>query len=246
MIDILKKIKLYGLQKFINFAYSEVYNIFYMQLFKKSFSQNGEDLIIDKLLNYKRRGFYTDIGAYDPFRFSNTNRFYKKGWRGINVEPNINNYKKFVIFRPKDINLNIGIGTKKGKLTFYNFFPDTLSTFSKKDALNYGKIGFKKINEFKVNVQRLNKIFSKYCSNKKIDFLSVDTEGFEMEVLMSNNWKKYRPQIICIESFTFKSNHSQSKERKEIGKFLIRVGYKKVYSNNTNIIYIDKQISSVN
>lgn len=246
MLDPLRTIKLYGIRKFLTFAFFGFFNIFYMRFLKNSYSQNGEDLIIDKLLNYRKRGFYVDIGAYDPLWFSNTNRFYKKGWRGINVEPNINNYKKFTLLRPKDINLNIGIGTKKCKLTFYNFFPNTLSTFSKKDAINYEKIGFKKIGEFKVSVRRLDKIFSRYCHSKKINFLSVDTEGYEMEVLMSNNWRKYRPQVICIESFTFNNRYSQSRERKEIGNFLELTGYKRVYKNDTNIIYVDKQFSLVN
>lgn len=208
-----------------------------MQLLKNSFSQNGEDLVIDRLLNYKRNGFYVDIGAYDPYRFSNTYRFCKKGWRGINIEPNIDNYKKFISIRPRDINLNIGVGTKNGYLNFYNFFPDTLSTFSEKDAKNYEKIGFKKNSKVKVKVERLDKIFLRYCQNVKIDFLSIDTEGFETEVLKSNNWKKFKPKIICIESFTFNTTYTPSKERYEINLFLVNLGYKKVYANDTNCIY---------
>ncbi len=241
MNNLFGKIKLYGFLKSILFAYSELYNIFCMRVIKGSFSQNGEDLVIDKLLNYKKTGFYVDIGAYDPYRFSNTYRFYKKGWRGINIEPNINNYKKFIIARSKDMNLNIGIGTKTGSLTFYIFFPDTLSTFSTKEALEYEKMGFKKIKELKVYVKRLDKVFLKYRHKDKVDFLSIDTEGFEMEVLKSNNWKKFRPKIICIESFTFNNSLVGSRERKDIGRFLSKMDYIKVYSNDTNIIYLDNR-----
>lgn len=237
MINLLKKIKLYGIRKFFSFTISELYHIFYVRLVKNSFSQNGEDLIIDQFLNYKKNGFYMDIGAYDPYRFSNTYRFYKKGWQGINIEPNTKKIKKFVSARPRDINLNIGIGTKSETLNFYNFFPDTISTFSQKDAQNYQDLGFKLISRLRVRVERLEKIFMKYCPNVNVDFLSIDTEGFEMKVLKSNNWKKFRPKIICIESFTFNSSRLKSSERREIGKFLSRVGYKKVFSNDTNIIY---------
>lgn len=237
MINLLKKIKLYGIQKFIIFIFSELKNIFFMQLLKGSFSQNGEDLVIDKLLQYKTSGFYVDIGAYHPYRFSNTCRFYKKGWRGINIEPNSASYKRFIRSRPLDINLNIGIGLKKGNMDFYNLFPDTLSTFSKKDARKYKKIGFKNTGITKIKVERLDEILLKYCQRREIDFFSIDTEGFEMEVLKSNNWKNFRPTVICVESFTFKSNYTESKERTEIRKFLENVGYKKVFSNDTNIIY---------
>lgn len=213
-----------------------------MQIINGSFSQNGEDLIIDKLLNYKKTGFYVDIGAYDPYRFSNTYRFYKRGWRGINIEPNVHNYKKFITARPKDYNLNIGIGAKRGNLDFYNLFPDTLSTFSRNDAIKYQKIGFKIIDKSKVKIERLDKILHKF-RNKKIDFLSIDTEGFEMEVLKSNNWKNFKPEIICIESFTFKSSGLKSRERMEIRRFLSKIGYKKVYANDTNIIYQSTKLS---
>ncbi|MBI3103852.1 FkbM family methyltransferase [Candidatus Daviesbacteria bacterium] len=244
MINAFKKIKLYGLRQFISFAYSELKSIFYTQIINGSFSQNGEDLIIDKLLNYKKTGFYVDIGSYDPYRFSNTYRFYKRGWKGINIEPNVHNYKKFVTARPRDYNLNIGICAKRANLDFYNLFPDTLSTFSKIDAIKYQKIGFEIIDKSKVKVERLDKILHKFRI-KKIDFLSIDTEGFEMEVLKSNNWENFNPKLVCVESFTFKRDRSKSKERMEIRRFLSKVGYKKVYANDTNIIYQSTKLSPV-
>lgn len=237
MKEFIEKIKLYGFKKSLQFIFGELKNIFYMRYYRGSYSQNGEDLVIHKLLNHKNKGFYVDIGAYDPNRFSNTKYFYKQGWCGINIEPNIQNYHKFLKARPRDINLNIGIGSKPGKKIFYKLFPDTLSTFSKKDAFVYKKIGFKIINKHRIEIQRLDNIISKYCQNKNIDFFSIDTEGFEMEVLKSNDWGGVKPPIICIESYTFQTDRSPSKERREINQFLVNLGYRKVYSNNTNCIY---------
>ena len=119
--QILKKIKLYGVKKSIKYGVSEIRYLF-RQLFKSSFSQLGEDLIIDRYLVRKKKGFYIDIGAGDGNRFSNAKRFYKKGWRGINIEPNPGSYKKLLKKRNKDVNLNIGVGEIETELTFYVFF----------------------------------------------------------------------------------------------------------------------------
>ncbi len=84
------------------------YKTYIISIFTNSFAQFGDDIIIEKLLG-KRKGFYIDIGANHPDRFSNTKRFYVNGWRGINIEPNPISYNKF-LKRKKDVNLNIGIG----------------------------------------------------------------------------------------------------------------------------------------
>lgn len=237
----LRKIKTYGIKESILFLMSEGKAFFYGRIVKNTYSQYGEDLIIDQLLEYKEHGNYIDIGAYDPFRFSNTHRFYKKGWRGINIEPDQKRFKKFIKFRPHDINLNIGIGLFNKKIKFYVFEPDTLSTFSKKESISYQKLGFRLVEEKFVEVKKLDFIINKYQKEKVIDFISIDTEGGELNVLKSNNWNKFRPRIICIESFSFESAIKGGKERKELGRFLLSKGYKQVYRNSTNIIYIDKK-----
>lgn len=245
MGELIKKFKLYGIKKFFHFAFNELRYMFFSQHILGSYSQNGEDLIMYKFLKSKRNGFYVDIGAYDPNRFSNTKYFYDKGWSGINIEPENQRYKKLVSVRVRDINLNIGVGVKQGNVMFYRFLPDSLSTFSSKQAKIYEKIGFKVESKSRMKIQRLDYILQKYCKKKVIDFLSIDTEGFEMEVLKSNNWRKFKPRIICIESYTFNTKHSPtfrtkqppSVERIEIKNFLTKYGYKKVYANSTNIIY---------
>lgn len=237
---ILEKIKIYGLKQSLLFLIGEGKTKFYGRLIKKTYSQYGEDLIIDKLLDFKKRGVYIDIGAYDPFRFSNTNRFYKKGWRGINIEPDNERFKKFLKFRPRDINLNIGIGLSNKKLKFYIFQPDTLSTFSKRESETIQKLGFKLIEEKYVDVRRLDFIINKFLEEVKIDFMTIDTEGGELKVLKSNNWSKFRPHIICIESFSFETATKGGKERLALRRFLLSKSYKSVFQNSTNIIYIDR------
>lgn len=228
MMDIIKKIKLYGLKKSVKYIGEELFHIFWLQTFKKSFSQKGEDLIIDQLLGYKKKGFYVDIGAYDPTRFSNTKRFYMRGWRGMNIDPNLMLIKKFERERIGDINLNIGISKKNDRVTFYEFFPSTLSTFSDKEAKKYISEGFKLTSKKKILVRALASILDKYCKSKNVDFLSVDTEGMDLEVLESNDWMRYRPHVICVE------NHGNEKR---ILNFLKKHGYELIYNNGLNSIF---------
>ena len=218
-------LKILGPIKLIEYILLEV-QMLVMRIFKTSFSQRGEDIIIDNLLGKKRGGFYVDIGAYDPTRFSNTKRFYLRGWRGINIEPDPIRIKKFHNSRPRDINLNIGIANKNGLLNFFKFSPQTLSTFSKSAAANYQKQGYTIIETLKVKVSKLGQILEKECKNRQIDFFSIDTEGSDLEVLKSNNWKKFKPKVICIEG---QGNNPE--------KLLTKLGYKKVYTTQTNAIF---------
>lgn len=239
MKTFLKKFKIYGFKKFLSYAGAELKNRLTVQLLKGSYSQKGEDLRIDKLLGYKKSGFYIDIGAYDPHRFSNTKRFYKKGWRGMNIEPNPNNYQKFIKYRKADINLNIGIGNVNATLNFYRFIPDTLSTFSEKEANRYIKQGCELKDSIDILVKKLANVLDEYCKDKKIDFITIDTEGFDMEVLKSNDWNRFRPKLICIESVTHTINGEDNKKEDNHELFLEDLGYKKVYDNGLNSIYID-------
>jgi len=225
---IFRYFKIYSPLILLWYVYLEFRSIF-RKSFLNSYSQWGEDIIIDDLLGKKKGGFYVDIGAYDPTRFSNTKKFYLRGWRGINIEPDPIRIGKFYKERSRDINLNIGIANKNGLLNFYKFSPQTLSTFSKKSLDEYQKQGYKLNEIIKVRVLKLSKVLEKnYKGSKRIDFLSIDTEGLDLEVLKGNNWKKFRPKVICIEG---QINNPK--------KFLIKLGYKKVYTNQTNSIFID-------
>lgn len=237
MKNILEKLRMYGVKKFLSFSWHE-FTSWLKKVFMASYSQKGEDLVIDKILGYKKDGFYVDIGANDPTRFSNTKRFYLKGWRGINIEPDFNNYQKFVKERKDDINLNIGIGQSDAILKFYRFIPDTLSTFSQKEADSYIKQGYKLENVIDVEVNRLADILSEYCVGREIDFINIDTEGFDMEVLQGNDWRKFSPTLVCIESIAHNIRESnKNKKRDNHESFLISVSYKKVYDNGLNSIY---------
>ncbi len=241
MKNIFKKFKIYGFKRFMIFAFIDIKNKVLLQWIKHSYSQHGEDLVIDKFLGYKKKGFYVDIGAYDPDRFSNTKRFYLKGWRGINIEPDSINYSRFQSKRSRDINLNIGIGAANKPLLFYVFIPDTLSTFSQDEAKNYMMQGYQLVKKINVPVKRLTDVFKKSLPKNTIDFMSIDTEGFEMEVLKNNDWRKYRPRLMCIETSHHNMSPKEYKQKKILENYINKIGYKKVFTNNVNSLYLDEK-----
>lgn len=240
MKHLFEKYKIYGFRKFLRFSIGEVfYNRMWMQIVRKSFAQKGEDVIIDNLLGSKKKGSYVDIGAYDPHRFSNTKRFYLRGWCGINVEPDFNNYKKFVKDRKRDINLNIGIAGSNRNLTFFKFIPDTLSTFSEVEAAKYEKKGYKLAEKIQVKVRKLRDVLREYCENKAVDFISIDTEGYGLEVLKSNDWRRFRPKVMCVES-TVRGVGTRKRDMR-IEKFLLQHRYKKICDIGSNSIFFDRR-----
>lgn len=226
---------------FVIFLIKAVNNSFIKRYFRGSFSQKGEDLEIEKILGNKKKGFYVDVGAHSPDLFNNTKRFYEKGWTGINIEPNPVLFETIQKKRKKDMNLNIGIGKKGGIATFYEFESDSLSTFSEKEKKAKEKLGYKLKKEHKINVLSLKDVFKKYSRNK-IDFISVDTEGLDYEVLESNDWVKYRPTLVCVETGEFGNmlNSKRSTKKEKIQKLMIENNYAEVFTNGLNTIYKNK------
>ena len=240
MNSLFGKIKHYGMKRSLSYILGELKVRIIHRHVLGSYSQSKEDLMLDKLLGYKQKGFYVDIGAYDPMWLSNTLRFYRRGWRGINIEPSTDHWQKFVGSRPRDINLNIGIGQTSGTLTYFAVDPSTLSTFSRSKADEYRRSGLRVLSEQKIAVEPLSKIFAEYAGRTHIDFMSLDVEGFEIDVLKSNNWKKYRPAYICSETASEDGDWRKTNTIKlRIGNFMKKVGYTLVWDNGLNSFYKD-------
>ena len=170
---------------------------------KKIFlSQEGEDILLARIFDKKNnRGYYVDIGAHDPMRFSNTYYFYQLGWRGINVDPLPSAKDKFKKHRPKDIFILAGVSQEEIDLTYYQFKEPAYNTFIYELAQSR-KEKSPLISTTKVKCYSLESIFKEY-NVKEIDFLSIDVEGFELSVLYSNDWNKYTPKVIVIEILHF-------------------------------------------
>lgn len=167
------------------------------------FSQGGEDAILNGIFKKKmakgEKGFFIDVGAYHPYKHSNTYYFYLRGWRGINIDASPGSMRLFNKLRPGDINLEVGIGNKKGAYTYYMLGNNsTMNTFSKENLLIHGFKDTKR--EVQVQMTTLKDIFSRYSQHfSTIDFINIDVEGFDYEVLQSNDWNKFRPHLIVVE-----------------------------------------------
>ena len=177
-----------------------------MKNYKVYYSQNREDLIINGFFPDIKNGFYVDVGANHPFYHSVTKLFYGRGWSGINIEPNPMLLNQLQEHRSRDVNLQLGISNKQGKLLLRVYHSkdglegiSTLSNELKKDYSEKETIDTKKYSDIQIEVLTLKQLFQGQ-SPKHIHFLKVDVEGFEYEVLSGNDWDKYRPELLCIES----------------------------------------------
>jgi FkbM family methyltransferase len=200
-------------------------------------SQCGEDLILESLLPNKKNGFYVDVGANHPIKFNNTFLFYKKGWTGINIEPNHSRIWLFKLFRRRDINLNIGVGKEKSEMNFYVFKESTLSTFDKNASEEYQKMGHILEKELVIPISPLKEILENNIQGKEIDILSIDTEGFDMEVLESNDWNRFRPHFVIIETLEYRNDGTGKKLNNTYDPYMNIIGYVKIAETYINSIY---------
>jgi len=189
-----------------------------------SYSQGGEDLVLAKLLGNKPKGFFIDVGANDPILLSNTYLFYKMGWRGLNFEPIPELASKIKIKRPEDIVINMAMSNFVGTTDFYAGKDE----FNVNSSLNNSDLPRKSI--IKVKVDKLENILDE-LKIQEIDFISIDTEGTELDVLEGLNLDKYRPKFILAEYNTSSIGNDK------LSPYLINRGYQPVFINTWNIIF---------
>ena len=206
---------------------------------KKNYSMFGEDKFINNYFRNKSKGFYIDVGCYHPLEGNNTQLLYKKGWSGINLDINYFSIELFKFFRKRDININSGVSNKENRLIMY--FRKEINMLNTLDE-NIAKIHFKNgYNKKYVQVNSLNFFISKYFKKlEKIDFINIDVEGVELDVLKSLNFKNYKPQLICIEIHNTKEmydiNYGYLKKNK-VYNYLINKNYKIVWKYKYSFIF---------
>ena len=190
------------------------------------YGQDGEDLILDRLLDRQLNGFYVDVGAHHPVRFSNTYLFYQRGWRGINIDAMPGSMRAFKRLRPKDTNIEAGVAGQAGQLTYYQFNEPALNTFDADEAELKNKSPYQMIHAINVQVARLDQILEKHLPlGQEIDFMTVDVEGKDHEVLTSNDWQRFRPKFVLAE--TLRTDLLNLRDC-PVADLLINVGYRPV------------------
>jgi FkbM family methyltransferase len=210
--------------------------LFYFLWINQSYSQTGEDLILWHII-WDKKGTYIDIWANEPVRLNNTYFFYKKWWKGVNCEPNKKLLNKFKKVRPNDINLNIAVWNWSDSIAFYEFEPHTLSTCDKETADKYIKMWHENVATYQVKVMTLQQIFEKYFHNKQVDILSVDVEWYDLEILKSNNFIKYHPTYIILETLEYRNDWTWKKENDVYDPFMKNIWYEKIAETYINTIY---------
>lgn len=189
-----------------------------------SYSQLAEDLMlrdfmVESVLNPDYSGFWVDIGAHDPVRYSNTKIFSDIGWCGINVDAMPEAIERFKRCRKRDINLNLGVGPADGELPYYMFPDHAINTFDK--AIADRQPGLKGVRNIKMLT--LEHVLDKYLpAGQHIDFLTIDAEGFDFKILQSNNWEKYRPDYVLVEVH---GDDRAAVLNSEIAQFMGKMGY---------------------
>jgi FkbM family methyltransferase len=210
---------------------------------KQSFSQSGEDMIIDFVFRALQvpSPTYLDLGAHHPRRFSNTQSFYSAGSRGVNVEADPTLHRGFVEERPLDVNLNIGVGVgTTGTLPFYIMSVPTLNTFSKDEAERCVAMGTHQIVQvIDVPIVGVNDIIAQHFDGAAPDFISIDVEGMDLDIVKSIDLVRYRPVVICVETITFSDNF-EGKKVGGIAEHLLANGYFLYADTFINSIFVDK------
>jgi FkbM family methyltransferase len=177
---------------------------------KWSYAQQGEDLIVQNILTaigIKGPATYLDVGAYDPVFDSNTYALYQAGGHGVLVEPNPAKIPRLEKIRPRDKTLNAGVGLSAEPTTgdYYVIAGPSaglLNTFSKEDAedlqrKNPGQKVIEKV--LKMPLLNINTIMQEHLGGAP-NFLSIDTEGLDLEILKTLDFGRFRPDVICVET----------------------------------------------
>lgn len=165
-----------------------------------TYSQHGEDLMIVNLFDLAgiQRPSFLDVGAHHPLVISNTALLYERGSRGINIEANPNLFPEFQRQRPEDINLQVAVGPAAGRMPLYMVDPTSgLNSLIKSEV---EKQSGKSVNlAVEVDVVTLNSIVDKHWKGEFPDFLSIDVEGMDLEVLSGADFSKSKPKVIIAE-----------------------------------------------
>ena len=207
---------------------------FYWFYFKKSnFSQGKEEEILNDVFFNQKKGFYVDVGCYHPRRFSNTTTLYNRGWNGINIDANKKNLKLFNIFRKRDKNINALISEKSENLKFYYFDDSALNGVLSEIRVNsLIDLGYKAIKEENLVTKRLDDLLTFYeVPNNKINFLDIDVEGLDLQVLKSIDLNIYNVELILIEA---------GDNENEILEYLFKYNYYLYKREDRNCFFIKK------
>jgi FkbM family methyltransferase len=212
---------------------------------KASYSQSGEDLIIDYFFESIgiKQPAYIDIGANHPEKGNNTYLFYLKGSRGICIEPDITLIPALKKVRPRDLVLNLGISIEAEDFADFYFFKEhhhAWNTFSKADAVKKSEESGLPFYSTKVKLDTIKNITQKY-QFEKVNYLSIDVEGLDLEILKSIDFGWLKPELICVETIAFSMTNTLQKNQETVD-YMLSKDYLVYADTNLNTIFCRKDL----
>ncbi len=205
-----------------------------------SYSQFREDIFINNFFKNKSIGFYIDIGCYHPVKYSNTALIYNRGWSGINIDLNQTSIDLFNIARKRDKNICAAVSNKNDSAEFYfDHMLSPVNTLSKEFSdMSYKNISKKKYSKKMTQKYTFDKIVQHYkLKIPSIDFLNIDAEAHDYEVIEGFNLTKYKPKLICIELYDAKLKINE----KYFTDFLSNYNYSLIEKIGPNGIFCHKK-----
>ncbi|MGL4555435.1 MAG: FkbM family methyltransferase [Gemmataceae bacterium] len=198
-----------------------------------SYSINLEDVVLAKVFRDRPRGFYVDVGANDPTTHSNTRHFYDLGWSGINLEPG-GLFPRLAEQRPRDRNFNVAVSDARGEMTYHEF-PAAPGLSGLQDRVPDVPPGLLAgATARKVPVRLLRDVLEE-AAPPAIDFMGIDVEGHERQVLLGNDWARWRPRVVFLEATVQGSGEPCHHLWEDV---LVGAGYRFAYADGLNRFYV--------
>ena len=206
-----------------------------------SFSKSGDDIQLMKLINNYTPGVYVDIGCWHPIKASNTYYFHLRKWKGICIDPNPELKELYKKLRPSDDFVNVGIGNSTSSMFYYMLEESSMNTFSY-EFIQKHNLESKIITKVEVPMITLKEILNlRLKKGDRLDFFDVDAEGYDLEILKTNDWVKYRPKIIVVESDDFLQKDITSDIVQYLQKQNYRLLWKSIINGNLGNLFLVSQ-----
>jgi FkbM family methyltransferase len=205
-----------------------------------SYAQNLEDHYLELLFADVADGVYVDVGGGHPVADNVSFYFYLKGWRGLVVEPQTQLAGLYAHVRPRDVTLSLLAGATDGTASFHTVDKlHGLSSMVEASAERAQTFGVGYATETK-QVRRLSTLLA-YHGFEYIDFLKIDVEGAEDQVLAGMDWTRHRPRVVVIEAVNPGSTDTSAAFEPQ----MLKAGYKFVFFDNLNRFYVADEAASL-
>lgn len=203
-----------------------------------SYSANLEDVILNRIFRDRPYGFFVDVGAADPKMENDCKALYDRGWRGINIEPNPSLHASLLRERPGDVSLGIAVDETEGEARYHEVEGTGLSTLDDTEAARCRSNGWT-VTEHRITTRRLGSILAEFAPGR-IDLLKLDVEGWEEHVLRSNDWPRFRPDVILVEATM---PERPIRRETDIAALLAGQDYQHVHFDGLNDFYVRRDVN---